>query len=130
MKRLQIALSLLCLGLVGVLWTPNARADAFNDETIETFNVPLAIPGRVLPPGKYVFKLLDANDGDRNIVQITNPAQTHVYATLLTVEDDRAKPTGKPVIQLEERSMKSPEAIKAWFYPGRVVGEEFVYPKS
>jgi len=29
-----------------------------------------------------------------------------------------------------ERAAGQPEAIRAWFYPGRQWGEEFVYPKS
>jgi hypothetical protein len=28
-----------------------------------------------------------------------------------------------------ERAAGQPEAIRAWFYPGRLWGEEFVYPK-
>jgi hypothetical protein len=30
----------------------------------------------------------------------------------------------------KERAEGRPEAIRAWFYPGRTWGEEFVYPKS
>jgi hypothetical protein len=40
------------------------------------------------------------------------------------------KPTGKPVITFDERSAGSPEAVKAWFYPGDNEGHEFVYPKA
>ena len=33
------------------------------------------------------------------------------------------------MITFEERAANSPEAIKAWFYPGDNYGQEFVYPK-
>jgi hypothetical protein len=40
------------------------------------------------------------------------------------------KVTGKTVMTFRERGEGQPEAIHAWFYPGREWGEEFVYPKS
>jgi hypothetical protein len=36
-------------------------------------------------------------------------------------------PTDHTVIQFEEDSSGSPAAIKAWFYPGDVRGQEFIY---
>jgi hypothetical protein len=38
--------------------------------------------------------------------------------------------TGKTVITFRERAAGQGPAIRAWFYPGRKSGEEFVYPKS
>ena len=81
-----------------------------------------------MPAGTYVFKLA-SNPSDRSIVQIFNRNQTHVYATILAIPDYRLQPTGKTVITFEERAAGSPEAIRAWFYPGRELGQEFVYPK-
>jgi hypothetical protein len=34
------------------------------------------------------------------------------------------------VITFRERPAGEPEALRAWFYPGRNWGEEFVYPKE
>jgi LPXTG-motif cell wall-anchored protein len=34
------------------------------------------------------------------------------------------------VITFSERPAGQPEALRAWFYPGRNWGEEFVYPKA
>ena len=50
-------------------------------------------------------------------------------AIILAIPDYRLKPTGKTVITFDERAANSPEAIKAWFYPGDNYGQEFVYPK-
>jgi hypothetical protein len=38
--------------------------------------------------------------------------------------------TGKTVVTFRERPAGEPDAIRAWFYPGRNWGEEFVYPKA
>jgi len=42
----------------------------------------MAIPGQVLPPAKYVFKLAD-NQSDRDIVQIFNEDQSKIITTIL-----------------------------------------------
>jgi hypothetical protein len=42
----------------------------------------------------------------------------------------RLKATDKTVITFRERPAGEPEALKAWFYPGREWGEQFVYGRS
>ncbi|MCC6390302.1 MAG: hypothetical protein IT167_06850 [Bryobacterales bacterium] len=128
MKQLTTTLALFGLATLGLMFTPSAKADEWNEKTIVTFNQPVEIPGRVLPAGTYVFKLLDSQ-ADRNVVQIFNKDENHVYATILAIPDYRMEPKGKTVITFEERRAGAPEAIRAWFYPGRNYGEEFVYPK-
>ena len=44
--------------------------------------------------------------------------------------DYRLRPTGDTVIKFAERPSGTPEAVKAWFYPGDNFGQEFVYPKT
>ena len=83
----------------------------------------------VLPAGTYVFKILDSQS-DRHIVQIFNQEETMIYATILAIPNYRLKATDKTVITFTERPAGEPEALRAWFYPGRNWGEEFVYPKA
>jgi hypothetical protein len=100
-----------------------------------TFSGPVEIPGvhlkgwGVLPAGTYVFKILDSQS-DRHIVQIFNQDETTIYATILAIPNYRLKATDKTVITFRERAAGEPEALRAWFYPGRNWGEEFVYPKA
>jgi hypothetical protein len=82
-----------------------------------------------LPAGRYVFKLLDLAS-DRNIVQIFNEDQTHLYANIVAIPNYRLQPTDKAVMTFRARAPGSAEAIRAWFYPGANWGEEFVYPKT
>src|SRR5713226_2732059 len=56
------------LALMGSMIAP-AIADEWNKETELEFSAPVEVPGKVLPAGKYVFKLADS-ESDRNIVQI------------------------------------------------------------
>jgi hypothetical protein len=116
------------IGLTGWMAT-RAAADEWDQKTILTFNTPVEIPGQVLEPGTYVFKLL-ASLSDRNIVQVFSQDEKHIYGTFLTIPDERLKPDDKTTITFTERPAGSPEAIKAWFYPGQVYGHDFVYPKQ
>lgn len=115
------------LGLLGGM-VQRAAADDFDQKTVFTFSGPVEIPGQVLSAGTYVFKLADSSS-DRNIVQVFNKDETHLYGTFLAIPDYRIKPAGKTIITFEERTAASPEAVKAWFYPGENYGRDFVYPK-
>ena len=124
-----------CLALMGAVFSTAAKADAWNRKTVITFSAPVEIPGvhlkgwGVLPAGTYVFKILDSQS-DRHIVQIFNKDETQVYATILAIPNYRLRATDKTVITFRERPAGEPEALRAWFYPGRNWGEEFVYPKA
>ena len=123
------------LALVGAVISPAAKADEWNRKTVITFSGPVEIPGvhlkgwAVLPAGTYVFKVLDSQS-DRHIIQIFSQDQKTVYATILAIPNYRLKATDKTVITFRERPAGEPEALRAWFYPGRNWGEEFVYPKA
>jgi hypothetical protein len=135
MNKLTVVKTLSCLALFGALFAPSAQADAWNRKTTVTFSAPVEIPGvhlegwGILPAGTYVFKILDSQS-DRHIVQISNKEETTVYATVLAIPNYRIQATDKTVMTFAERAAGEPEALRAWFYPGRNWGEEFVYPKS
>ena len=120
---------------MGAILAPCAKADDWNRKTVITFTAPVEIPGvhlagwGVLPAGTYVFKILDSQS-DRHIVQIFNSDETTVYATILAIPNYRLQATDKTVMTFRERPAGQPEALRAWFYPGKNWGEEFVYPKS
>jgi LPXTG-motif cell wall-anchored protein len=119
------------LALFCALIVPTASADDWNRKTVITFSGPVEVPGvgaQILPAGTYVFKVLNSQS-DRHIVQIFNQDETHVFTTILAVPNYRLKATNKTVITFRERPAGQPEALRAWFYPGREWGEEFVYAK-
>jgi hypothetical protein len=135
MKLFGTAAPVFCIALLGTVSAPSVRADDWNRKTVVTFSGPVEIPGvhlqgwGILPAGTYVFKILDSQS-DRHIVQIFNKEETAVYATILAIPNYRLKATDKTVITFSERPAGEPEALRAWFYPGRNWGEEFVYPKA
>jgi hypothetical protein len=124
-----------CIALLSAIFLPVAKADDWNKRTEITFSGPVEIPGvhlpgwGVLPAGTYVFKMLDSQS-DRHIVQIFSKDELTVYATILAIPNYRLRATDKTVITFRERPAGQPEALRAWFYPGRTSGEEFVYAKA
>ena len=135
MNRFKIITTVSCMAFASAMIAPSAKADESNRKTIITFSNPVEIPGvhlvgwGVLPAGTYVFKIFDSQS-DRHIVQILNQDETIVYATILAIPNFRLKATSKTVMTFRERPVGQPEALRAWFYPGRNWGEEFVYPKA
>ncbi|HLJ51358.1 MAG TPA: hypothetical protein VKU01_35365 [Bryobacteraceae bacterium] len=127
MNRLVLALA--TVGLLGVAVAPSARADEWNKRTILTVNEAIQVPNMVLPPGKYVMKLMDSQS-NRHIVQIFNADETHLETTILAIPNYRLEPTGKTQFEFWETPPGQPKALRAWFYPGDNFGQEFAYPKS
>jgi hypothetical protein len=119
----------LTLSLLGIVSVSAVRADDWDKKTVLTFSQPVEIPGQVLPAGTYTFKLADSMT-DRHIVQIFNADGSQILATVMAIPDYRLTATDKTVIRFREVPRGSPEAIRAWFYPGNTVGQEFVYPKQ
>src|ERR1039457_4117959 len=132
MKVFKTLATLFCLVALCAFVVPTATADDWNRETVITFSGPVEVPGvgaQTLPAGTYVFKIFDSQS-DRHIVQIFNQDKTHVFTTILAIPNYRLHATDKTVITFRERPAGQPEALRAWFYPGRSWGEEFVYAKS
>jgi hypothetical protein len=127
MRLISRALHLsVCSVLLCTTLGAGARADEWNKKTLVTFHEPVEIPGHVLLPGDYVFKL--ASDNDRHAVQIWSGDESYIIATILTVPAYRVKSTDNTQLLFEERRSGSPIALHAWFYPGDDIGNEFLYP--
>src|SRR5262245_18963443 len=117
-----------CAALAILIAAP-VSADTWNKKTFLTFSGPVQVPGVTLPAGTYTFKLADLT-GNRHVVQIFDKDEKKIYTTLLAIPDQRLEPSSKPVVLFSERSAGTPQAIKAWFYPGDTIGNEFVYRRS
>lgn len=134
MKNVRAAFAVLAVALLGAAivapaWARQAGLQDVSKKTTVTITRPMEIPGQVLPPGIYVFKVMDIV-GTRNIMRITNADETKIFATIIAVPDYRIQPTDKPVVQYKEEAAGKPNALRAWFYGGEKAGLEFVYPKK
>lgn len=123
------------LAILGALTAPATKADTWNRRSVVTFDGPVEIPGvhltgwKTLPAGTYMFKLLDSHP-HRNVLQVLNKEETTAYATILAIPNFRLKATDRMVLPFSGRAAGESQALRAWFYPGRGWGEEFVYSRA
>src|SRR6202158_5371005 len=117
MKTFKVVALMCSFALLALAFAANVKADTFDKKTVMTFSEPFEVTGvdaQILPAGTYVFKVFESF-GDRNIVQIFNADETHLFTTILAIDNYRLKPTEKTVMTFKERGEGQPEAIKAWF---------------
>src|SRR5438552_689205 len=107
---LAFSIGIGCLLLSSPAW---ARIPDYT--TTVNFDKPVEVPGsnaQVLAPGTYVFKVFDSKV-DRNIVQISNQREDHIYTTILTIPTYRDVETDKTVMIFQERELGQPQALLA-----------------
>jgi len=120
-----------CLLLVLFLIAPqNSRGDEWNLATKFTVSHQFEVPGMVLQANTpYVIRLLDS-PSTRNVVQIYDEDQQHMLTMFMAISDERTEPADRTVFSFIEMEPGFPLPVKEWFYPGRLNGLEFVYPKK
>jgi hypothetical protein len=120
---------LFCAVAITACLAPGVRADEYTKQTFLTFSGPVQLPGITLPAGTYQFRLADPDSGRRTL-QVWDKDGTKLYTTLLTIPDRRSTVSDKPVVMFTERPSGQAQAIREWFYPDEIYGQEFVYPKA
>ncbi len=129
MKAIRRLALIAFAALIGAAGLTRAHADEWDKTTKVTFTDEVQVPGTVLSPGTYTFKLMDSSS-DRHIVQIFNEDGTRLITTVLAIPDYQVDVSGRTIMAFQERPVGEPEALKEWFYPGDNFGQEFVYPKA
>lgn len=124
----RIAFATVVLALAAGFAAPRANADEWNKRTVLTVNQTIQVRDAVLEPGQYVLQLLNSSS-DRHVVQIFNGDQSHIIATVLAIPKERTEPTGDTRFAFWETPPGTAKALRAWFYPGDTIGQEFPYPK-
>ncbi len=122
MQRKIFAAGLVALLLGTLMASPAMAAD--NDYLMMiTTNVPVQIPGHVLPAGKYNFRLLP--DGTR--VQISAADHSRIYGAFFVVGTSRAA-AGPAQVLVGQAADNGSRLLSAWFFPGQHEGYALMYP--
>ena len=106
-----------------------AHADESDEATFISFSAPVQIPGQVLPAGNYLFELAD-HGSEPNVVQVFSSDRTVLYGTFLTAATERQDPTDDTTVTLADPESGGTPVLVKWFYPGRDIGNEFLYSKQ
>ena len=120
----------LMLALVFFLAPTTTNASEWDLMTKFTVNHPFEVPGLTLAPNtRYTIRLYDS-PSTRNVVQVLNGDDTKMLTQFMAISDERLEPVDKTTFTFIETEPGYPMPIKEWFYPGRNIGLEFVYPKE
>jgi hypothetical protein len=124
----RFVVAALALLLVGICVTPSTQAgSALSNVNQVAFSAPVALPGVILLPGKYVFEA-GALGMSPNIVRVTSPDYQKLYFVGLTQRVARpANMASNQVVALGEARIGEPSPIRAWYPIGTQMGHEFLY---
>jgi hypothetical protein len=126
---LRKSLLIICAAaLVSAFGTAAAQDSNTNQRTYFTFSAPIELPGKTLPAGTYLFKILDS-PSNRHVVQVFDKDEKQIHTTVLAIPAQRRDPSDEPEVRFMEVAANQPAAIRTWWFPGRTIGHEFIYPK-
>jgi hypothetical protein len=126
---MRVLKTLCCATAMLACLASGARADEWNKKTYLTFSGPVQIPGATLAAGTYLFQLA-VPDTSRHVVMVSSKDGNKVYGMFITIPNERLDTPDENLVMFKETASGTPQAVRAWWYPGDRTGEEFVYPKS
>jgi len=128
-KRVAALAGVLVLALAFIA-PPASKGDGWNLLTRFSVNHEFEVPGAVLEANTpYVMKLLDS-PSTRNVVQVYDKDETKLLAMFIAASAQRMEPEDRTVFKFIEVEPGFPMPIRTWFYPGRLNGLDFIYPKD
>jgi hypothetical protein len=98
------------IAVVG-LSAPPAAAQPLDERVYFTFTEPVAVPGTVLQPGEYVFRLADPM-GNRKVMQVLTADFRTSLALFMTNETMRREPAPDFEVTFGESPSGSPRPIE------------------
>ena len=119
-----LTLAMLTLSIGG-----RAEAQPADYRTHFTFSAPVTLPGQTLPAGTYIFRLADPS-GSRKIINVLSEDGRRSLAMLHTIPNQASKAPQDAEIRFMETDAQTPPPIKTWWYAGKSIGYEFIYPRE
>ena len=123
-KLVASTVAVLALGVGSI-----AHAQPSDNRTYFTFSAPVTVPGTTLPAGKYIFRVADATSS-RKVINILSGDGRKSLAMLHTIPNQAREAPKDAEIRFMEAAAGVPPPVKTWWYPGRSIGYEFIYPRK
>jgi len=127
MLKTTLAATALVVLTVGVNGTAHAQTGDYR--TYFTFSAPVTLPGVTLPAGRYLFRLADPATG-RKVISVLSADGKTPLAMLHTIPNQLTRAPQNAEVRFMETPANMPPAIKTWWYPGKSIGYEFIYPRQ
>ena len=106
-----------------------AQGQPSDYRTFFTFSGPVTLPGVTLPAGTYLFRLANP-DSSRKVINVLSADGKRSLAMLHTIPNQLLRAPQNPEIRFMEAPANMPPPIKTWWYPGKAIGYEFIYPRT
>jgi len=106
----------------------SAHAQPADYRTFFTFSGPVTLPGVTLPAGTYLFRLADPTSG-RKVINVLSADGKRSLAMLHTIPSQLVTAPQNAEIRFMETTANTPPPVKTWWYPGKAIGYEFIYPR-
>src|SRR5262245_38102667 len=123
------SIALLTLAVLTLSTAGRAEAQPADYRTYFTFSAPVTLPGVTLPAGKYIFRLADP-DSSRKVINVLSEDGKRSLAMLHTIPNQAMKAPKDAEVRFMETSAKVPPPVKTWWYAGKAIGYEFIYPRK
>jgi hypothetical protein len=102
-------------------------ASRVHHTSIIGFNQPVAVPGRVLAPGEYVFEIANG-DTSHDVVRVRSRSSGRsLYAGFAREVRRPQRSARTPVITFHEAPPGAAAPIRAWYPDGLARGFELIY---
>ena len=118
---------LLATALLVAAATPVAAQ--WTDRTTMTFTESVKVPGLTLPPGAYIFELVDPSSSVP-VVKITDKDGRKNFGVMHTVPTRRTEATEDVVLLFSPTETGAMPAIRGWYPAGGKNGYMLVYPSD
>lgn len=131
MRKLMSSLAIGALAtLLAVAAAPVAEAQSDRENSTFTVTEPVDVGGFTLEPGTYLIKVVMLSS-NRNMIQVTNEAQTKIFASVLAtphpIRPGEAAPSSRYVYYPAVAGHN--KALRTWFARDTSNGQDIVYPK-
>jgi hypothetical protein len=125
----SIAAAFACAAALFAGLALQSAAAQTNKKAYVTVSSPLQIPGTVLSPGTYIFRVLDSTS-NRQLIQVWSEDLSKLYVTVLGVPDYRLTSKDKPILTFDSQTPQIASVGKAWCSPADSFCLVFVYPHN
>lgn len=129
-KVLGMIANILFFGVILIAVAPRVQAQDESRSMEITFSQSVQIPGRILPPGTYIFQRRMVGVGaNENMIQILNAADSRVIAFIQTIPATRKNISGDIELTFATNLEGQPPALVSCSLPGSLGGHEFLYTR-
>src|SRR5688572_29100081 len=111
---LRTSVSVCLFAVLAAFTSTPAIAQTIDYRTHFTFDQPVTLPGVTLPPGKYVFRVVDAT-GSRRTIDVQDSTGRR-YGMMMTMPLQSEHVPAEPEVRFIEGTERTVPAIRAWWY--------------